>query len=537
MTLPPLGYRFLPRVALEITLFWSNEGENFTSLKVTIWCGTHQDQWQVYVSSVLYMCRDWGKGNCICPLQSCVLIHTWCTMELTLAINMGYDILKIYKVLHWPSKKQINSSTGRGGLFTEYINMFLYIKTQASGYPDSVCTLKQKQEYVEEYACNQGVILDPQLIEHNPGLCSIAKLALNSFYGKFGQHSNMSKMAYITHYEKLYGFLTDQTKVIKDFHILDMGTIVMEYVQSEEFWEQNCKTNIIIASMCSAYAHLKLWKIMNRLGRRVMYHDMDSVIYTSYPEQWKPPIDKYLGDLANELSCHHVRCPGCSMGHWIVEFVSCSAKTYACRLNTGEVMCKVRGFSLNFSALWVVNLNSMKEALNMWKDVNAYPKMVTLKNHDHAWQVDHHHLHMHDAQALWLFKDIHHHPNPSLAHRPLRMKPIIPFQGGSPMMIIGSTNCGKTYLINQLLTNDMFTQPVASILYCYGVYQEFFNTMTDNPSIACPIRFQEGLPTQEDIDNMYDKCFHIIILDDLMENIVKVQTCKSCSPSTAITKT
>ena len=42
-------------------------------------------------------------------------------------------------------------------------------------------------------------------------------------------------------------------------------------------------------------------------------------------------------------------------------------------------MCKVRGFSLNFSALQVVNLNSMKKALHAWKDVNTYLKMVTLK--------------------------------------------------------------------------------------------------------------------------------------------------------------
>ena len=175
------------------------------------------------------------KGNCICLSQSHVLIHTWCTTELTLAINMGYNILNIYKVLHWLSNEQIDSSTSRGGLFTEYINMFLHIKTQASGYLDSVQTLEQKQEYVEEYTCNEGVILYPQLIECYPGLHSIAKLALSSFYGKFGQCSNMSKMAYITCYEKLYDFLTDQTKVIKDFHVLDMGTMVMEYVQSKEF--------------------------------------------------------------------------------------------------------------------------------------------------------------------------------------------------------------------------------------------------------------------------------------------------------------
>ena len=61
--------------------------------------------------------------------------------------------------------------------------------------------------------------------------------------------------------------------------------------------------------------------------------------------------------------------------------------------------------------------------------------------------------------------------------------PTVPFQLGSPMMVIGPTNCSKMYLINRLLENDKFTQPVASILYCYGVYQDFYNQMRNNPSI------------------------------------------------------
>ena len=213
--------------------------------------------------------------------------------------------------------------------------MFLCIKTQASRYPDSVCSLQQRQQYIEEYASNEGVILDPKLIERNPGLHNIAKLALNSFYGKFGQCSNMSNMAYITHYEKLYNFLTNQTKVIKDFHVLDTGMVVMEYVHSKEFQEAHCKIDVIIASMCSAYSCLKLWRIMNQLENRVMYDDTDSVIHMSYTEQWKPPTGKYLGDLADELACHQIGCSGCSTSHWIVEFVSCGAKNYAYRLNMG----------------------------------------------------------------------------------------------------------------------------------------------------------------------------------------------------------
>ena len=132
--------------------------------------------------------------------------------------------------------------------------MFLHIKTQASGYPDSMCSLQQRQQYIEEYAPNEGVILDPKLRVQSRSM-QYCKASLNSFYGKFGQRSNMSNTAYITCYEKLYNFLTDQTKVIKDFHVLDMGMVAMEYVHSEEFQEADCKTNVIIASMCSAYSH------------------------------------------------------------------------------------------------------------------------------------------------------------------------------------------------------------------------------------------------------------------------------------------
>ena len=45
--------------------------------------------------------------------------------------------------------------------------------------------------------------------------------------------------------------------------------------------------------------------------------------------------------------------------------------------------------------------------------------------------------------------------------------------------------------------------------------------MHDNPPIRAPLHFHKGLPSQEDIDNLYNGEFHIIILDDLMEKIVK----------------
>ena len=83
---------------------------------------------------------------CNCPNKDRVLIHTWCTPEINLAINIGYTIIEIYEVLNWSE----NTSNERG-LFSNYINMFLQMKTQASGYPSNVTTHEQKNEYIRQY--------------------------------------------------------------------------------------------------------------------------------------------------------------------------------------------------------------------------------------------------------------------------------------------------------------------------------------------------------------------------------------------------
>ena len=81
----------------------------------------------------------------------------------------------------------------------------------------------------------------------------------------------------------------DVTKVIKNFHVLNNDMVMMEYKQSEEFEELSNKTNVIITAFCSTYCRIKLWKMMNRLSNHVLYHDMDSIIYTCKSQEWIPP--------------------------------------------------------------------------------------------------------------------------------------------------------------------------------------------------------------------------------------------------------
>lgn len=92
----------------------------------------------------------------------------------------------------------------------------------------------------------------------------------------------------------------------------------------------------------------------------------------------------------------------------------------------------------------------------------------------------------------------------------------IPFQAGSPMIVSGPTGSGKTVWIHKLLHDNLFNQPVESILYCYGVYQPFFEQFT-----VSNLTFEQGVPSKERIERLNDGKFHVLILDDLMEQILK----------------
>lgn len=94
--------------------------------------------------------------------------------------------------------------------------------------------------------------------------------------------------------------------------------------------------------------------------------------------------------------------------------------------------------------------------------------------------------------------------------------PVVPFHAGSPIMVAGPTASGKTYWTHKLLTSNMFTEPVSSVLYCYGVYQDYYDEMK-----IPNIEFHEGLPSHDKVKSLHDGSFHVIVLDDLMEQIVK----------------
>lgn len=314
-----------------------------------------------------------NQNRCSCTDLERQFTQTYCSPELNFAISCGYEIVHIHEVLHWSESEQYNSETQTGGLFTEYINTFLKVKQEASGYPEEIVDCQVlKDQYIQEYQNHEGISLDKTKIVKNAGLRSLAKLALNSFYGKFGQRTDLRKTQFVTDLSVLVNLLLDRTKRVNDFSFLSENIMQVDYSPNEDFENQVENSNVPIAAFCTCYARLTLLKLMNRLEGRVLYHDTDSVIFTAKPGEYVPPTGRFLGNLTDELACKEINCKeplDCS-GHHIVEFVSCGPKNYSYKLNSGEVFCKVRGFSLNYSNSRVVNFEAMKQALFSWKEKN-----------------------------------------------------------------------------------------------------------------------------------------------------------------------
>ena len=286
---------------------------------------------------------------------------TWTTDEIKKALTLGYIVQNIQEVWHFEEVEQYNPETKEGGLFTQYINTFLKLKQEASGWPIDVETEDDKRKYLERYHEREGVQLEYTKIEKNPGLRALAKLMLNSFWGKFGQRSNMTKLEHTTDPATYFDLLTSDSQEVTDINFVSEDMVEMRWKFKSEFVETNARTNVVIAAYTTAQARLKLYEDLEKLGERAMYADTDSIIYTSKKHEEKLKIGNYLGELTDEVP--HGQ---------ITHFVSAGPKNYAMKIETAagiETMTKVRGITLNYKTALKLDFSTVKHIIDFPEDV------------------------------------------------------------------------------------------------------------------------------------------------------------------------
>ncbi|KAK0423370.1 hypothetical protein QR680_008108 [Steinernema hermaphroditum] len=214
-------------------------------------------------------------------------------MELAKAVSLGYKVHRIFETWTW--------TTWKDDLFVEYIKEFLKIKQEASGWPRSNMTDEEKDAYLQECEDKMGVRLDREKVIYNPGLRHLAKLALNSFWGKWGQRGNLVSTQFVSTAEEIWSIIRDDRKGMK----------------------------LPIAIFTTSQARLHLYQYLEELQEKVVYYDTDSVIYCATSEENNRLLVRHKGDLLGQLKDE-------TGGVRIVKFVAAAPKAYSYVLENGK---------------------------------------------------------------------------------------------------------------------------------------------------------------------------------------------------------
>jgi hypothetical protein len=218
-----------------------------------------------------------------------------------------------------------------GGLFVEYINTFLKLKAEASGYPAWVRSPEDEDRYIETFFETEGVRLDRAAIKTNSAKRGIAKLCLISMCGKLTERNNRTKTRMISDPEELYRFLS--TPGIQVANLLFASDAVVwaswRYIDEENI-PSLPHTIEVIGAFVTAGARLHLYSFLDRLQEKALYCNTESVFYVQRDnEPALIPCGDKLGDMVNELK----------PGEHVTEFVSAGAKNNAYKIvnsATGE---------------------------------------------------------------------------------------------------------------------------------------------------------------------------------------------------------
>ena len=240
--------------------------------------------------------------------------------ELRKALELGYRVLNVLEGWEY-NVAMYDNQTNSPGLFTAYVNSFLKLKQECSGWPEWCTTDEQKREYVRQYKENENIDLDAENISQNSGLRLLAKCMLNSFWGKFGQKENSQKTDIVDEPLDLFKLITNHSVNVNRLMVINSDVLLATSERVEDDVNPLKTVNVAIAAYTTAGARLELYNYLEKLGRRVLYYDTDSVIFTHKEGEWLPQVGDFLGNMTDEMTEH-------GQGSHIVEFVSGGPKNY-----------------------------------------------------------------------------------------------------------------------------------------------------------------------------------------------------------------
>ncbi|KAL3123088.1 hypothetical protein niasHT_006116 [Heterodera trifolii] len=297
--------------------------------------------------------------------------RSWVTaythVELNKALQLGYVVTDLFEV--WDYEEW------DGTLFSSYVNTFVGLKVQATGWPEGCVTDEQRQAFVQDFERTEGIRLDSTKMEFNPGLRLIAKTLSNSLWGKLAQRVGQTEIRYTRTPAEFHALLDDPTVDKLDFvHVSDhMDRCVVR--KRPEFARAPLTNCLPVAAFVTSYGRLHLYDYMEQVsaidGAELLYCgmfvtecflggqryvlDTDSIYYVNKMGGPCVAEGEALGQMKRELTDRR-----------IVEFVAGGPKNYGIRHTARDgtderANLKIRSFRLSYTAQQLLTFEAMKD--------------------------------------------------------------------------------------------------------------------------------------------------------------------------------
>lgn len=225
------------------------------------------------------------------------------------------------------------------------------------------------EQYEEKFEMGTAVLESFPRWAKNSAKRQVFKIMLNSGWGKHCQRASMGQVLMVSEDDDdsvfaLFSNIQENIVTVKD--IKDVGKLTMIRYEALGTFNPDLHDCYIPAGLfVPAYGRLQLYEYLEKLGKRVLYHDTDSIIYLYKPEEENIPSSDVWGAWSEE---------DISKNGNIQAFVSLGPKTYGIKTKSGETMIKAKGLSLKNSHRNILNFEKMEELIQKHL-LQEYPKV------------------------------------------------------------------------------------------------------------------------------------------------------------------
>ena len=213
-------------------------------------------------------------------------------------------------------------------------------------------------EIKSEYTCD------------NSGLRGVAKLFLNSLWGKFGQRDIMTEYAYVRSKKELIKYTTNPDILVVNTHIIHEDLMEVHYQRNKETTDPPDYVSPITAVFTTSNARVRLAKFMKILHpSQLFYCDTDSCYFVYNPNN------------PNHIDPRNTKLPekveiGNGLGQWEMElsdgvkWCGTGAKSYAVQcLNDKNNCLKTKGITIDFKNKDTITFNAMSEVAKAMNNI------------------------------------------------------------------------------------------------------------------------------------------------------------------------